>query len=163
MELDSGNRALKKLFKTGEKRLPDLIKALSEPDQKIQINTQIIIRYLGIPEGIAAIGSWMEYQQLHKQSYCYPLGIKNFTAYNGRILIGDEKKPEKLVLQNAYFLIQGNKQGISARIIAYNEKGDKALVEVTDDCPLCGECWHVSVIHENGRWRYLATGMIWIS
>lgn len=46
------------LFKVGDERIPDLIRALDDPDSDISLRAQIMIRYLGNPRGMKALIEW---------------------------------------------------------------------------------------------------------
>ena len=46
------------LFKTGDARIDELIKALDDPDPKVSLRAQRVIRYLGNPAGIKALEDW---------------------------------------------------------------------------------------------------------
>jgi hypothetical protein len=51
-------QALATLFKEGDARIDDLIKALHEPDRNISLRAQIVIRYLGNQTGMKALEEW---------------------------------------------------------------------------------------------------------
>lgn len=46
------------LFENGDARIDDLIKALDDPDKKISLRAQRIIRYLGNRSGMKALDDW---------------------------------------------------------------------------------------------------------
>lgn len=54
LENDS-NGNLAKLFRIGDERIKDLIQALSDPNEAVKQNAQLIIRYLGNYEGMNAL------------------------------------------------------------------------------------------------------------
>src|SRR5262245_28665102 len=46
LERRGGNKALKKLFEEGAERMSDLIRALYDPEQEVNLNSQVVIKYL---------------------------------------------------------------------------------------------------------------------
>lgn len=54
---------LASLFKIGDKRIVDLIRALDDSDKRISLNAQIVIRYLGNDQGMRSLYEW--YQKQH--------------------------------------------------------------------------------------------------
>jgi hypothetical protein len=46
------------LFKHGDDQIADLIEALHDPDPKIRLRAQIVIRYLGNETGLRALEDW---------------------------------------------------------------------------------------------------------
>lgn len=50
------------LFKTGDGRISDLIKALNDSDRKVSLRAQIVIRYLGNETGMQALDTWYNSQ-----------------------------------------------------------------------------------------------------
>lgn len=49
------NRHFATLFRIGDERVQDLIRALDDPDPEVRSNAQLIIRYLGNPTGMDAL------------------------------------------------------------------------------------------------------------
>jgi len=58
LQRSSGNKALKKLFEEGDERMADLIRALYDTEHKVNLNSQVIIKYLAIHKGLAALEEW---------------------------------------------------------------------------------------------------------
>jgi hypothetical protein len=54
----SDSDKLAMLFKVGDERIGDLIRALDDPDSDISLRAQIVIRYLGNAEGMRALIEW---------------------------------------------------------------------------------------------------------
>lgn len=51
------------LFRTGDRRMADLVYLLDDPNRKISIRAQMIIRYLGNEDGIRDLRAWYGKQQ----------------------------------------------------------------------------------------------------
>jgi hypothetical protein len=164
MQRETNDVALKKLFEEGDERLPDLIQALCDQDKKVHLHAQVIIRYLGDPRGIEAIGKCTEAERERMKVFAMPTNFQNFSAQDGEFLKGTDKDLVKLVIQNATFISQVRPENVAAKLIAYNKSKDKALLAVFNDCvPLCGVGWHVSLKKENGKWRFLSISKVWES
>ncbi len=56
------------LFRVGDERIQDLIQALDDPAKNISLRAQIVIRYLGNPEGMKGLTEWYQ-----RQSDQYPV------------------------------------------------------------------------------------------
>jgi hypothetical protein len=54
----NNREVLATLFKTGDARIDDLIKALDDPNPKVSLRAQRVIRYLGNPAGMKALEHW---------------------------------------------------------------------------------------------------------
>lgn len=54
---------LASLFEVGDRRILDLIQALDDPDTRISLNAQVVIRYLGNDQGMKALYEWYKKQQ----------------------------------------------------------------------------------------------------
>lgn len=164
MERNADNKALKKLFEQGEERIHDLIRALSDPDKTVSVNSQLIIKYLSQPEGITAVEKWIADNQQQKRGYSMPEIVPPPYYEEGTFLAGEEKDLTKLVLRNWHFASDEERSITTATLIAYNKDRDKALIAVTVNCvPLCGICWYVTVGKEGDRWRYLSASLVWQS
>ena len=164
MERNVDNKALKKLFEQGEERIHDLIRALSDPEKRVSLNSQLIIKYLSQPEGMAAVEKWIEDNQQQKKEYSMPKIVPPPNYEEGAFLAGEDKDLTKLILRNWHFDSDEERSLTTATLIAYNKNRDKALIDVTVNCvPLCGICWYVTVRKEGDRWRYLSASLVWQS
>src|SRR5689334_7184901 len=63
MERKAGNRALKKLFEESDKRTTDLIQALYDEDEKVALNSQLVIRYLADEMMLTSLEASYEYRK----------------------------------------------------------------------------------------------------
>ncbi len=61
-DIKDDREVLAALFKKGDARIDDLIKALDDPDQNISLRAQIVIRYLGNQAGMKALDGWYNKQ-----------------------------------------------------------------------------------------------------
>jgi len=61
-DIKDDGQVLGTLFQKGDARIDDLIKALHDPDQKISLRAQIVIRYLGNQIGMKALEEWYSTQ-----------------------------------------------------------------------------------------------------
>lgn len=57
-DIKDDRQALATLFKKGDARIDDLIKALRDPDRNVSLHAQIVIRYLGNQAGMRALEEW---------------------------------------------------------------------------------------------------------
>jgi hypothetical protein len=164
MERKSDNKALKKLFELGEARISDFKKALYDPEQKVSLNSQIIIKYLGDPEGVAEVEEWIKYNRQQGKQFATPIFTPPPDYKEGKFLVGKDKDLTKLVLNNWPFTSDAVRKVTAATMIAYNKQKNKALIDVTENCiPLCGACWYVTLKKEGDRWRYLSAFLVWQS
>jgi hypothetical protein len=147
MERCHANKALKHLFEEEAARRPDLIRALYDPEQKISLNAQSILRYLADPAGLSALEEWYEYRRTHTKEYWIsPVELLNEVQF----LEGNNRDLTKLVLDN----LHPNEKDFSAKLVAYNKTTDTALIEVVEG-EIFTEGWHVTIRLENGKWRLL--------
>ncbi|MCM3872618.1 MAG: hypothetical protein ND895_18205 [Pyrinomonadaceae bacterium] len=155
MERAHANKALKKLFEEGVARRSDLIEALYDPDQKISLNAQSIIRYLADPQDLSALEKWYEYRRVNTKEYwTSPVTL----LAEVRFLEGRDRDLTKLVLNN----LHRNEKDFWAKLVAYNKTTNTALLEVVE-----GEVftagWHVTIRREHGKWRLLSNYLVWES
>ena len=77
-------RVLAALFKKGDSRIDDLIKALDDPDRNISLRAQIVIRYLGNQAGLKALNYWYNKQSeiLISGPLPLPLGERDYEFIN---------------------------------------------------------------------------------
>lgn len=164
MERDSPNKALQKLFEEGEERIPDLIRALSDPDPKVNLNSQVILKYLHDPRGDTAIEEWRALNRKHGKNYQMPLFVPPPNYEEGSLLKGKDRDLARLVLTNWHFTSDIERELTSAKMLAYSKSKKKALLAVTNNCvPLCGEGWHVVLGKADDGWHYLFATMVWQS
>lgn len=106
MERENSSKAFKKLFAEADVRQSDLIEAMYDPEQKVSLNAQSIIRYLADPQGLSALDQWYQYRRKHTGDYWMsPVEV----LADVRFLTGDDRDLAKLVLEN--FCIQRKKPG----------------------------------------------------
>jgi hypothetical protein len=114
LERDSSNKALKKLFEKGDERMADLIRALYDTEEKINLNSQVIIKYLAAPKGLDAVEEWYTYRKSRGKGYWAP---KIDMLSEPRILDGKDGDPAGLTLKNLH-----PGKDTHAKVIAYNRK-----------------------------------------
>jgi hypothetical protein len=154
LERRAGNKALKRLFEEGDERMADLIRALYDPEQKVNLNSQVIIKSLAAPKGLAALEEWYTYRKAQGKGYWAP---KIELLSEDRILDGKDDDPAKLVLMN----LHPDKDGDSyAKIIAYNKTLETVLIEVIYG-EIFTEGWHVVLRRESGKWRVVSNNLVW--
>lgn len=61
-DIKDDGQVLGTLFQKGDARINDLIKALHDPDHKISLRAQVMIRYLGNQTGMKALEEWYSTQ-----------------------------------------------------------------------------------------------------
>ena len=155
MERDLETKYLKKLFEEAEVRKPDLIEALYDPEQRVNLNAQAVIKYLAEPEMLSALEGWYEYRRGRGEDYWMP---KMELLSEVRYLEGGGRDLAKLVLKN----LHPNKKGVWAKLIAYNKSKEAALVEVVFG-EVFTEGWHVAIRREGSKWRLLSNNLVWQS
>lgn len=155
MERSSSNKAFIQLFEQGDVRWPDLIQALYDPEQRVSLNAQSIIKYLAEPEALAALDEWYEYRQAHTNEY-WISPVKLLTDV--RFLTGDDRDLATLVLHN----LHPNEDDFSAELLARNKNKNTALIEIVQGSVFT-DGWHVTIRLENGKWRLLSHYLLWQS
>jgi hypothetical protein len=159
LKRESGSKSLKKLFEEADRRMPDLLQALNDPDEAVNLNSQIVLRYLAAPEGLAAMEQWYKRQQEQDKGYSMPaIGLLSEVKY----LKGDGSNLRELALKNASQLAAGKygKKDLSARLIAHNKKYDTALIEIIDG-EIFTAGWHIVIKREAGKWRLVSDNLVW--
>jgi len=154
MERAHEDRILKKLFEQAEARKSDLIHALYDPEQKVSVNAQVVIKYLAEPQMLAAVEEWYEYRKKLGKDYWMP---KIELASGVKYLEGD-RDLAKLVMENLY----RGQPDVSAKLVAYNKNLKTALIEVVFG-NVFTEGRHVAIRQENGKWRLLSENLVWQS
>lgn len=157
MERRSESFELKKLFEEADFRLPDLIRALDDSDAKVIVNSQVIINYLGEPEGLKAVEEWKRRPGKNKLT-----PIMNLLREN-KFLEGDDSDLRKFVLDNKHLFAASNFNDgeISVKLIGFNKKTQTALFEIIQG-EIFTAGWHSSIRLENGKWRLISDSSIWV-
>jgi hypothetical protein len=161
LKLDRGlsNRVLKKLFEESDKRMPDLIQALQDPEEKVNLNSQIVLKSLAAPEGLSAVVDWYSQQREQGKSYSLPM-MELLTEK--QYLNGNDSDLVKLVLKNFSIFKAGKwgSKGLSAKVIAYNQERKTALIELVEgDTFTTG--WHIVIRQEGSQWRLVSDNLVW--
>jgi hypothetical protein len=157
IERAHANDALKKLFREGDARREDLIHSLYDPDEKVSLNAQTVLKYLADEKSLAAVEDWYALRRKRGENYWEsPVTLVSDVKYLGR----EDSNPEKLVLKNLYSSYKD--EPVSATIIGYNKQLETALIEV-----IIGQIFtsgeHVVVRKENGKWRLISKSHVWDS
>ena len=155
MERAHEDKVLKKLFEQGEARKSDLVQALYDPEQKVSLNAQVVIKYLAEPQMLSALEEWYEYRERQGKDYWMP---KIELLSEVKYLEGEGRDLAKLVLKN----LHPNEKDVWAKVVAFNKDQKTALIEVVFGSVFT-EGWHVVVRQENGRWRLLSNSLVWQS
>jgi hypothetical protein len=126
LERRSGNKALKKLFEEGDKRMADLIRALYDPERKVNLNSQVIIKYLATPKSLAELEEWYTHRKSQGKDYWMP---KIELLSEDMVLDGEDGDPAKLVLR--YLRpVKDSHEKMYTKMIAYNQNLDTVLIEL---------------------------------
>jgi hypothetical protein len=157
MERIQANKQLAKLFEEADLRMPDLIQALDDSEQRVSINSQVIINYLAEPEGLKALDEWKKRQ------------TKNYSMPNMKLLSekkyldGNESNLVKLVQKNKHLFEAAsfNEGDISIKLIGYNEKTKTALFEIVQGQVFTAG-WHSVIKLEDNKWRLISDNNIWV-
>jgi hypothetical protein len=159
VERSPANKTLKQLFEQADKRRADLIKALYESDQKISLNSQLILKYLAGQQDLAAIEEWYAYRRKEGQEYWIaPIDLLSERRY----LEGSGRDLAKLVIKS----LHAKSKGLSARVVAYSKARKTALIEVIFGAVpgnVFTEGWHIVIRQEEGKWRLISKNLVWQS
>jgi hypothetical protein len=150
-----GNMALKKLFEESAVRRADLIQALYDPEQKVSVNAQTIINYVGDPEALVGLEDWVAFRRKLKEDY-WMSPVENITQR--RYVQGNKRNLVSVILRNEF---KGQKDGWG-KVIAYEPTSKTALVEIVFG-EIFTEGWHVTLRQENGKWRLVTKSLVWQS
>ena len=154
MQRDASNKELQQLFAHADEILPDLKKALYDSEKNVNLNAQVILKYIALPDGLTALEEWFAFRRKQSQEYWMP----KMTLLEGvQYLEGNDKDITKLVIKNLH---PGNDTW--ARIIAHNQNTKAVLIEVVYR-QIFTEGWHVVVRQESGKWRVLSNNLVWQS
>jgi hypothetical protein len=154
MQRSAENRSFRKLFEEADERMSDLKQALYAPDKQINLNAQIILKYLADTEGLAAVDDWYSYRKKQGQEYWMPT-IDLISEE--RLLKGSDRNITKLVLKNLH-----PSKDAWATIIAQNKRKKTILIEIVYG-EIFTEGWHVAVREESCKWRVLSNTIVWRS
>jgi len=155
MERARDNQILKKLFEKARLVEADLIRALYDPEQKVSLNAQVVIRYVAEPQVLLALEEWYEYRKRQGKDYWMP---KIELLSEVKHLEKEDRDLAKLVLKN----LHPKKKDVWAKVIAFNKGNKTALIEVVFG-NVFTEGWHVVARQENGKWRLLYNSLVWQS
>jgi hypothetical protein len=161
MDRHHPNRAFRKLFEEGNRRMADLITALDDGERDVRMNAQAIINYLAAPEGLSAIDEWIQRQLEQYPSYEIP-GIELF--HNPPLLAGGGNGLAYLVMKNRALLGAGKSrsENIPAEVLCYNKTLKVALIEIVIGQTFT-EGWHVVIRKESDGWHLISDNLIWES
>ena len=157
VERAPANDAIKKLFREGDARRGDLIQALYDPDEKVSLNAQMVLRYLADEKSLTAVEEWDASRRKRGENiFVSWVTFVSDVKYLGR----EGSNPEKLVLKNLYSRYKDTP--VSVTIVAYNKRLETAFIEVIiGHIFTSGE--HVVVRKENGKWRLISKTHVWDS
>jgi hypothetical protein len=77
-DVKSDRETLALLFRTGDERIEDLIKALNDSDRRVSLRAQIVIRYLGNEAGMKALVEWYSKRARIDTSGPVPLPLRKW-------------------------------------------------------------------------------------
>lgn len=154
MERSANNKELQKLFAHADERLPDLKKALYDSEKTVNLNAQVILKYIALPDGLAALEEWYAFRRQQAQEYWMP---KMTLVEGAKYLDGTDTDIIKLVLKNLH-----PDNDAWAKIITHNKATKSVLIEVVYG-EIFTEGWHVVIRQEAGKWRVLSNNMVWQS
>jgi hypothetical protein len=157
MDRTRANKQFKRLFEEAHVRMPDLIQALDDSEQKVNPNSQVIINYLAEPEGLKALDKWKKRQT---RTFAVPnvkfLTEKIYLEGNGSYLIGLVQKNKQL-----FQGIGSDMEDVSFKLIGYNKKTETAVFEIVQG-QVFTEGWHSVIKFEDRRWRLILDNNIWV-
>lgn len=77
-DVKSNNDKLAKLFRAGDERIADLLKALDDPNPDISLRAQVVIRYLGNDVGVKGLFEWYDKQKQFRVAGPIPLPLSEW-------------------------------------------------------------------------------------
>lgn len=77
-DVKNNSDKLAKLFRVGDERIEDLLKALNDTDRDISLHAQIIIRYLGNDAGMKGLFEWYDKQGQFRVTGPIPLPLSEW-------------------------------------------------------------------------------------
>jgi hypothetical protein len=90
--------------------------------------------------------------------------VRNMNSQDREVRLVRGEDLAKAVLNNAFFISAEDKQYTSAKLIGFNQKRDKAIIEVSINRGALSEEWYHVVVRILGRsWRYLSITQIAVS
>ena len=147
--------ALKKLFEESATRRSDLVKALYDPEQKVSLNAQTILKYVADAEALASLAEWVAYRRKQTENYwTSPVDI----ITEQRFLQGNRRELVRQILRSEF----GDRKDGWGKLIGYEPKNRIALIEIVFGQTFT-EGWHIAVRKENGKWRLLSKSLVWQS
>ena len=114
MERPSADKYLAKLFDEADARMPDLVQALDDADQKVRLNSQYVITYFADPAGLNAVELWQKSQP-------GAFAIANVNFLKEKIYLeGNESNLTKLVRKNIglFQIARLSEKDISVELVA---------------------------------------------
>jgi len=75
-DVKNNSDRLAKLFRVGDERIADLVKALDDPDPDISLRAQILIRYLGNNTGVMRLLEWFKKQERFQVAGPIPIPLQ---------------------------------------------------------------------------------------
>ena len=158
MNRTHANEQLARLFKEADIRMPDLIQALDDSEQKVSLNSQAVINYLAEPEGLQAIDEW-------KKRQTGTFAVPNVKLLTEKIYLdGNNSNLVKLVRKNIHLfqVARFDEKNIFIELVAYNKKTKTALFEIIQGQTFT-EGWHSVIKFENNKWRLVSDTNVWQS
>jgi hypothetical protein len=160
MNRRSPNEELRKMFEEADTRIQDLIKALDDPQKEVNLNAQVIIKYLADPTGLKSLNEWYRKQIGEGKGYSMP---KLELLSEAKYLEGVESDLAKLAMKNKKIFEASayNADDVTARLIAYNKRAKIALIEIIQG-EIFTAGWHAVIKQEGDRWRLMSDNNIWV-
>lgn len=100
-DVKNNSDQLAKLFRVGDERIADLVKALDDPDPDISLRAQILIRYLGSDTGVIKLLEWFKTQERFRVAGPIPIPLqeRDYKVIHAQYL---SVPPEKWVRSEPY-------------------------------------------------------------
>ena len=158
MDRTHANKELAKLFRESDVRMPDLIQALDDSEQKVNLNSQAVINYLAEPQGLQAIEEW-------KKRQTGTFAIPNVKLLTEKIYLdGNNSDLVKLVRMNIHLfqVARFDEKDTFIELVAYNKKTKTALFEIIQGQTFT-EGWHSVIKFESNKWRLVSDTNVWQS
>lgn len=158
MDRTHANKQLAKLFESADLRMPELIRALDDAEQKVRLNSQYIINQLAEDDGLKALDDWRK-----RQTGTYSSPVLKFVAQQ-IYLEGDSRDLQKLVRKNIglFQIARYDDKDISIKLIAYNKRTKTALFELFQG-QVFTEGWHSVIKFKGDKWRLVTDTNVWQS
>jgi hypothetical protein len=156
MEPAHPSQALTALFRETDARAVDLVTALDDPDRRVNLGAQLVIRFVGNPSLSASLEAWLENRRKAGDDVSSP---RVEPPTSPTYLDGTKRSLPKQVLKRLH-----PGKSTSARIIAFNTAQQAVLILVVygdTSANVFTSGYYVVVRRDSGRWKVVVNTNAW--